>query len=87
MYLCHDYPDDRRNLQNKFTIQDQIEKNIHVKNGTKEEDFILLRETRDKELLLPELLVPSIQANIRAGQLPAEESNGISYIKIPLNTL
>ncbi|MEE3241365.1 MAG: MBL fold metallo-hydrolase [Pseudomonadota bacterium] len=87
MFLCHDYPDDRRNFQNKFTIQEQIEKNIHVKNGTREEDFILLRETRDKDLLLPDLLVPSIQANIRAGQLPAEESNGISYIKVPLNIL
>ena len=43
MFLCHDYPDDRRNFQNKFTIQEQIEKNIHVKNGTREEDFILLK--------------------------------------------
>jgi glyoxylase-like metal-dependent hydrolase (beta-lactamase superfamily II) len=85
MYLCHDYPPEYRQHQNQFTVKQQIEHNIHIKRGIDKKHFIALREKRDSQLLLPELLIPSIQANIRAGQLPIANKNGISYIKVPLN--
>lgn len=85
MFICHDYPPDNRRPQCEFTIDEQLTSNIHVQEGTAEEKFIALREARDQQLALPQLLVPSLQTNLRAGQLPLAEKNGISYIKVPLN--
>lgn len=85
MFLCHDYPPDNRRPRCEFTIDEQLASNIHVQEGTAEEEFIALREARDQQLGLPQLLVPSLQTNLRAGQLPVAEKNGISYIKVPLN--
>ena len=85
MFICHDYPPDNRRPQCEFTIAEQLTSNIHVQEGTAEEKFIALREARDQQLALPQLLVPSLQTNLRAGQLPLAEKNGISYIKVPLN--
>ena len=58
--------------------------NIHVKADTPEQEFVQKRETRDKTLAVPRLIYPSVQVNIRGGQLPKEQANGVSYIKIPL---
>jgi glyoxylase-like metal-dependent hydrolase (beta-lactamase superfamily II) len=85
--LCHDYPPDGRPVCHEVTVREQKERNIHVGGGTDKETFVSLRDSRDESLSLPELILPSIQVNIRAGQLPAAEDNDIAYIRIPLNTL
>lgn len=83
LYMCHDYPNSRE-LQFKTTIQYEISNNIHFKNKTKSE-FIEMRNSRDKTLDVPNLLIPSIQINIRAGHFPPVDDNGIAYLKIPIN--
>jgi len=85
--LCHDYPPEGRSLHSVVTVREQKNDNIHVGGGLDKEDFIKLRKARDATLSLPALILPAIQVNIRAGQLPAPEDNEISYIKIPLDTL
>ncbi|MCB5227991.1 MBL fold metallo-hydrolase [Alishewanella sp. 16-MA] len=84
VYVCHDYQPNGRELRFKTTIAEQKQQNIHVKADTFEADFVQKRETRDKTLAVPRLIYPSVQVNIRAGQLPQAESNGVSYVKIPL---
>jgi glyoxylase-like metal-dependent hydrolase (beta-lactamase superfamily II) len=87
IYLCHDYPPDDRPLQFATPLLDQIASNIHVGGGVTREAYIAMRESRDATLALPALILPSIQVNIQAGELPAAEDNDVSYIKIPLDTL
>lgn len=86
IFLCHDYPPEGREPCCEFSIGQQKSFNIHLTCHENEAEFVQFRETRDKALRLPELLVPSLQANLRAGALPPAETNGISYIKVPLNT-
>lgn len=85
LYMCHDYPPEGRDPGFSSTVREQAETNIHVGNGTSREDFIAMREQRDAGLALPALLLPSIQVNIRAGNLPPPEDNQVSYLKIPLD--
>jgi len=85
--MCHDYPPEGRSMRFAVTVKEQKDDNIHVGGGTSKEDFVSIRRTRDDTLDLPALIVPSIQVNIRAGHLPRPEDNGISYVKIPLDTL
>jgi glyoxylase-like metal-dependent hydrolase (beta-lactamase superfamily II) len=85
--MCHDYPPEGRSMRFAVTVKEQKDNNIHVGGGTGKEDFVSIRKTRDDTLDLPALIVPSIQVNIRAGHLPRAEDNGISYVKIPLDTL
>ena len=66
---------------------DQRRDNIHVHEGVSEEEFVSMREKRDATLDMPRLILPSVQINMRAGHLPPEEDNGVSYLKIPLNAL
>lgn len=86
-YLCHDYPPNGREVRCAVSITEQRADNIHVGGGASRDDFVELREGRDAGLNLPALIVPSIQVNIRAGNLPHAEDNGIAYLKIPLDTL
>jgi len=86
LFLCHDYPDGRRAQRCQTTIAEQKRDNIHVRAETRSEEFVNLRETRDARLGLPRLIYPALQVNVRAGVLPAPESNGVSYVKIPLST-
>ena len=85
LYMCHDYPPDSREPKWETTVKEEREKNIHIHEGVTEEEFIVMRKRRDESLAMPTLILPSIQINIRAGELPAPESNGLSYLKIPLN--
>lgn len=85
LYMCHDYPPDSREPKWETTVKEEREKNIHIHEGVTEEEFIVMRKRRDESLAMPTLILPSIQINIRAGDLPAPESNGLSYLKIPLN--
>ena len=87
LHLCHDYPPASRGPVWISTVAEQREKNIHVHEGVTEAEFVSMRTARDKTLAMPALILPAIQVNVRAGQLPPPEDNGVSYLKIPLNQL
>ena len=87
LFMCHDYPPAGRAVAWQTTVADQRANNIHVHDGVSEETFVALRTQRDATLEMPVLILPSVQVNIRAGELPPPEANGVSYLKIPLNAL
>lgn len=87
LYMCHDYPPDSRSPVWESTVAEQRAKNIHVHDGVSEDEFVKMRTARDATLDMPTLILPSVQVNIRAGELPPVEDNGVSYLKIPLNAL
>jgi len=84
LFLCHDYMPGGRPLAFEATVGEQKRSNIQIDARTTREAYVALREKRDAGLDAPTLLLPSIQVNIRAGELPAPESNGVSYLKIPI---
>lgn len=86
MFLCHDYKAKGRDYYAwETTVGEQKANNIHMNISVSREQFIEMRTARDKTLSMPTLIFPSIQINMRAGELPEPESNGVSYLKIPLN--
>ncbi len=86
MLMCHDYgAPGRPELANETTVGAQKAGNIHVGQGRSEADFVTLRTARDATLSMPKLLLPSVQINMQAGELPKAEANGIRYLKLPLN--
>lgn len=87
LFMCHDYPPEGREAQWECTVADQRARNIHVHDGVSEAEFVAMRTKRDAGLSMPVLILPSVQVNIRAGELPPPEANGVSYLKIPLNAL
>lgn len=92
LFLCHDYPptqDDGRVREHiaHTTVFEEKNHNVHVHTGVSEKDFVTMRRARDKTLNMPRLILPSVQVNIRAGELPKPEGNGVRYLKIPLNQL
>jgi glyoxylase-like metal-dependent hydrolase (beta-lactamase superfamily II) len=87
LFMCHDYPPNDRPVAFESTVAEQRAKNIHVHDGVTEADFVAMRNQRDATLEMPVLIFPSVQVNIRAGELPPAEHNCIRYLKIPLNTL
>ena len=88
LYLCHDYKaPGRDHFAWETTVGEEKTRNIHVGGGVDEASFVAMREARDATLAAPVLLLPSLQVNIRAGRLPEPESNGVSYLKLPLNAL
>jgi glyoxylase-like metal-dependent hydrolase (beta-lactamase superfamily II) len=87
LFMCHDYPPNDRPVAFETTVGEQRRKNIHVHDGISETQFVEMRSKRDATLEMPVLILPSVQVNIRAGHLPPSESNGVSYLKIPLNAL
>jgi glyoxylase-like metal-dependent hydrolase (beta-lactamase superfamily II) len=87
LYMCHDYLPGGRELRFVSTVAEQRAHNIHVRNGISEDAFVAMRHARDATLDMPTLILPSVQVNMRAGQLPAPEANGTRYIKIPLNAV
>lgn len=88
LFLCHDYKaPGRDSFAWETTVGAEREHNIHVHDGVSEEDFVAMRTKRDATLGLPNLIMPSVQVNIRGGHMPEPEDNGVSYIKIPVNRL
>ena len=87
MYVCHDYPPASRAARWQTTVAEQKASNIHVRDGIGEDEFVAMRLARDATLEVPTLILPSIQVNVRAGQLPPADENGVSYLRIPLNAL
>ncbi len=87
LFVCHDYGPDGRPYAWETTVAEQKANNKHVKDGTTEQQFVAMRTERDATLAMPELLLPSVQINIQAGEMPKPESNGVSYLKLPLNVI
>lgn len=87
LFMCHDYPPEGRSPVWESTVAEQRAKNIHVHDGVSEGEFVKMRTARDATLDMPTLILPSVQVNIRAGEMPPAEDNGVSYLKIPLNAL
>lgn len=87
LFMCHDYPPEGRGPAWETTVRDERNRNIHVHDGVTEEEFVAMRQARDATLAMPTLILPSVQVNIRAGELPPPEENGVRYLKIPLNAV
>ena len=87
LFMCHDYGPDGRDIEWVTTVAEERMNNIHVKDGVTEDEFVELRETRDKKLSMPQLIIPSLQVNIRAGRLPEPDESGKRYFKVPINQL
>ncbi|MBC7435931.1 MAG: MBL fold metallo-hydrolase [Bdellovibrionales bacterium] len=85
LFMCHDYPPTGRPAAWETTVAKQRAGNIHVHDGVSEDDFVKMRTARDATLEMPVLILPSVQVNIRAGEMPPKEDNGVSYLKIPIN--
>lgn len=88
LFMCHDYKaPGRDDFHYQTNVAEQRAHNVHVHQGVAEADFVAMRRERDAGLDMPTLILPSVQVNMRAGQLPPAEDNGIHYLKIPLNVL
>jgi glyoxylase-like metal-dependent hydrolase (beta-lactamase superfamily II) len=87
MYVCHDYPPASRQPRWQTSVAEQRARNIHVRDGIGEDEFVKMRQARDATLEVPTLILPSIQVNVRAGRLPPVDDNGVAYLRIPLNAL
>lgn len=88
LYLCHDYlPAGRSDYVCMTTVAEQKANNLHIHAGVDEDSFVAMRRARDATLKMPALILPSVQVNMRAGELPPAESNGVRYLKVPLNVL
>lgn len=87
VFVCHDYSPGEREARCETTVREQRATNIHVRDGVSEQEFVAMRRKRDSTLDVPNLLIPSVQVNIRAGQLPPADADGVSYLKVPLNVI
>ena len=87
LYLCHDYMPGGREPIWQTTVQAERDGNIQLSAQTTEDDFVAFRKKRDATLSMPALILPSVQINVRAGELPKSEGNGVSYLKVPVNAL
>lgn len=86
MFMLHDYGPNGRERMNETTVGEQRRNNIHVGEGVSGDEYVAMREARDATLEMPTLIIPSVQVNIRAGEFPPPESNGISYLKLPIDS-
>jgi glyoxylase-like metal-dependent hydrolase (beta-lactamase superfamily II) len=85
LFLCHDYKaPGRDHYAWETTVGEERARNVHVHDGVGEEEFVAMRTARDAKLAAPTLLLPSIQVNIRAGNLPPAEANGVRYLRVPI---
>ncbi|SJM70315.1 MBL fold metallo-hydrolase [Psychrobacter piechaudii] len=87
IYLCHDYPPEGREHCPVTTVAAEKAGNIHVRDGISQAEFAKMRTERDATLEMPRLIIPSVQVNIRAGEMPEPEDNGVRYLRVPINTL
>ncbi|NQV54483.1 MAG: MBL fold metallo-hydrolase, partial [Rhodospirillales bacterium] len=86
LFMCHDYKAPGRDkYQWETTVAEERAYNIHVHNGISESEFVAMRTKRDATLDMPRLILPSVQVNMRAGNLPPAEENGQRYLKLPLD--
>ena len=87
MLMCHDYMPNGRELKYQTTVAEQKASNLHVHDEISEDEFVDMRTAKDKTLNMPALILPSVQINMRAGELPPAEDNGVRYLKIPLDAV
>jgi glyoxylase-like metal-dependent hydrolase (beta-lactamase superfamily II) len=87
LFMCHDYGPNGRDIRWETTVAEQRSHNIHVHDGVTEDEFVTVREARDKTLGMPRLIIPSLQVNMRAGALPEPDASGKRFLKVPLNGL
>ncbi len=88
LFMCHDYKaPGRDDFRNQTTVAEERAHNVHVHEGIDEASFVAMRSSRDATLGMPTLILPAVQINMRAGQLPPAEDNGTRYLKIPLDVL
>jgi glyoxylase-like metal-dependent hydrolase (beta-lactamase superfamily II) len=87
LFMCHDYPPNDRPVAFETSVAAQRAHNIHVHDGVTEAQFVDMRTRRDATLEMPVLILPAVQVNIRAGEMPPKESNGMAYLKVPINAL
>jgi glyoxylase-like metal-dependent hydrolase (beta-lactamase superfamily II) len=87
LFICHDYGPNGRDIKWETTVADEREHNIHVRDGVSEDEFVKMRQERDATLAMPKLIIPSLQVNMRAGQLPPKDRDGKTYLKVPVNEL
>lgn len=87
LFLCHDYPPAEREARAQSSLDEQKHRNVHVGGESDEEAFVKMRTERDAGLAAPKLILPALQINIRAGELPPLDANGIRYLRLPLNQL
>jgi glyoxylase-like metal-dependent hydrolase (beta-lactamase superfamily II) len=88
LFMCHDYKAPGRDEYAwESTVAEERDSNIHVGGGVDEDSFVAMRERRDATLDMPNLILPSVQVNMRAGELPPAEDNGVHYLKIPFDAL
>ncbi len=85
--MCHDYRPNDRPVAFETTVAEQRASNIHVHDGVSQAQFVEMRTRRDATLEMPVLILPAVQINIRAGDMPPQEQNGTAYLKIPINAL
>ena len=87
LFMCHDYGPNGREIKWETTVADERAHNIHVRDGIGEDEFVKMRTARDETLALPNLIIPSIQVNIRGGNLPEPDASGKRQLKVPINEL
>ena len=87
LFMCHDYGTNGREILWETTVAEQRATNIHVRDGITEEEFVAKREARDKTLSMPKLIIPSLQVNMKAGELPTPDESGKRFLKVPINGL
>jgi len=85
IFMCHDYQPNNRELLFETTVGEQRQHNVHVGDGICKQDFVSMREARDKTLDMPRLILPALQVNMRAGHFPPAEDNGIRYLRVPID--
>ncbi len=86
LFMCHDYGPNGRDIAWETTVGDEKAHNIHVGGGKTREEFIAFRTERDKQLAMPKLIIPALQVNMRAGEVPTDD-NGNPMLKVPVNGL
>jgi len=87
LFMCHDYGPNGRDIRWETTVAEQRAHNIHARDGITEDEFVATRQARDRTLDMPRLIIPSLQVNMKAGQLPAPDASGTRFLKVPLNIL
>jgi len=87
LFMCHDYGPNGRDIRWETTVGEERRHNIHVHEGVTEAEFVAMRQARDATLSMPRLIIPSLQVNMRAGQLPPKDEAGKTFLKVPVNGL
>ncbi|WP_417310708.1 MBL fold metallo-hydrolase [Devosia sp.] len=87
LFMCHDYGPNGRDIQWETTVAEERAHNVHVRDGISEAEFVAMRTARDETLDMPRLIIPSLQVNIRGGELPPKDESGRTFLKVPVNAL